>query len=296
MSDAGSGILTIASGATFTDQTTSSGLTITAPSQGGTDTAATSAVNNAGTFIKSGSALTSTISARFNTPAQSVFKREHWFFWWRSDQRQLCSGARGIPSIQLQLHFEWQHIILGRCDLRYGNFDHWCWRNRGSFEFDFRSNVAFANGSGTLTLDNPTTFQSSITGLTVGDTINLPGIAVQSAIVSGSTLTITQTNDQTLQYQVSGALTGNSFSILSNAAGTKLILLPSTGTTITGANNAGTLTFNPNSTQFYKLVGATITGSAGYGILVQTSDSNLADNLIVQADSASSISRHWHQF
>ena len=38
VSDAGSGILTIASGATFTDQTTSSGLTITAPSQGGTDT------------------------------------------------------------------------------------------------------------------------------------------------------------------------------------------------------------------------------------------------------------------
>ena len=66
VSDAGSGVLTIASGATFNDQTTSSGMTITAPNQGGSDTAATAAVNNAGTFIKSGSALTSTISSLFN--------------------------------------------------------------------------------------------------------------------------------------------------------------------------------------------------------------------------------------
>ena len=66
VSDAGSGILTIASGATFNDQTTSSGLTITAPNRGGSDTAATAAVNNAGTFIKCGSALTSTISSLFN--------------------------------------------------------------------------------------------------------------------------------------------------------------------------------------------------------------------------------------
>jgi hypothetical protein len=150
--------------------------------------------------------------------------------------------------------------------------------------------VAFANSSGTLTLDNPTTFQSPINGLSIGDVISLPGIAVQSAIISGSTLTITETNNQTLQYQVSGAFAGNSFSILSNAAGTKLILLPSTGQTITGPNNAGSLNFNPTLTQLYKLVGATITGSAGYGILVQSSDSNVADSLIVQADTGSSIS------
>ena len=66
VSDPGSGTLTIGSGATFTDQTTTSGLTIFAVSHGGTDTGATAAVNNQGTFTKSGSAATSTISTLFN--------------------------------------------------------------------------------------------------------------------------------------------------------------------------------------------------------------------------------------
>ena len=66
VSDPGSGTLTIASGATFTDQTTTSGLTIFALSHGGTDTGVTAAVNNQGTFTKSGSAATSTISTLFN--------------------------------------------------------------------------------------------------------------------------------------------------------------------------------------------------------------------------------------
>ena len=66
LSDAGSGTLTIASGATFNDQTTSSGLRIVTQNQGGTDTGATATVNNQGTFTKSGSAVTSTISTLFN--------------------------------------------------------------------------------------------------------------------------------------------------------------------------------------------------------------------------------------
>ena len=66
LSDAGSGILTIASGATFNDQTTSNGLSITATPRGGTDTGSTALVNNLGTFTKSGSAATSTISTTFN--------------------------------------------------------------------------------------------------------------------------------------------------------------------------------------------------------------------------------------
>src|SRR5262249_48374602 len=67
VSDAGSGILTIASGATFNDQTSSNnGLSIFASNRGGSDTGAAAVVNNAGTFIKSGSAATSTISTLFN--------------------------------------------------------------------------------------------------------------------------------------------------------------------------------------------------------------------------------------
>ena len=65
LSDAGSGILTIGNGATFNDQTTSSGLIIFASTRSG-DTGTTAAVNNAGTFTKSGSAATSTISTLFN--------------------------------------------------------------------------------------------------------------------------------------------------------------------------------------------------------------------------------------
>src|SRR6202011_84922 len=65
-SSPGSGILTIGSGATFNDQTTSSGLSIFASNFGGTDTGVTAVVNNKGTFIKSGNAATSTISTTFN--------------------------------------------------------------------------------------------------------------------------------------------------------------------------------------------------------------------------------------
>ena len=64
--DPGSGTLTVASGATFNDETTSSGLSISASNQGSGDTGASAAVNNAGTWTKSGSASTSTISTAFN--------------------------------------------------------------------------------------------------------------------------------------------------------------------------------------------------------------------------------------
>jgi hypothetical protein len=65
-SDPGSGILTIGSGATFNDQTSSSGLNIVTQNEGGTDTGTTAVMNNLGTFTKSGSAVTSTISTTFN--------------------------------------------------------------------------------------------------------------------------------------------------------------------------------------------------------------------------------------
>ena len=65
MSDPGSGTLTILNGATFTDQTTG-GLTIFTINRGAGDTGTAAAVNNAGTFIKSGSATTSGINTTFN--------------------------------------------------------------------------------------------------------------------------------------------------------------------------------------------------------------------------------------
>jgi hypothetical protein len=64
-SDPGTGTLTIMPGATFDDNSTS-GFTIKATNQGGTDTGATAAVNNAGTFIKDGTSSQTTIAAPFN--------------------------------------------------------------------------------------------------------------------------------------------------------------------------------------------------------------------------------------
>jgi hypothetical protein len=64
--DPGSGILTIGSGATFDDRTTSTGLNILASNFGVADNGAAAVMNNLGTFTKSGSAVTSTISTTFN--------------------------------------------------------------------------------------------------------------------------------------------------------------------------------------------------------------------------------------
>ncbi|AZO32336.1 hypothetical protein [Mesorhizobium sp. M1B.F.Ca.ET.045.04.1.1] len=65
VSDAGSGALTISSGATFDDQS-DGGLYIYANNWGPGDDGSAAAVNNAGTFVKSGLATTSTIATRFN--------------------------------------------------------------------------------------------------------------------------------------------------------------------------------------------------------------------------------------
>ncbi|MEA2995618.1 MAG: hypothetical protein QOG74_1167, partial [Alphaproteobacteria bacterium] len=89
--------------------------------------------------------------------------------------------------------------------------------------------VTFAGPNGTLQLDQPTTFTGQIAGLAVGDAIDLAGISVQSASISGSTLSITQTNNQTLSYQVSGALAGNDFVTASDGHGGSILRLAPIG-------------------------------------------------------------------
>jgi hypothetical protein len=66
LSDSGAGTLTVLSGATFTDKTTTATLNIKATNQGLSDTGLTAAVNNAGTWIKNGGTGTSVISTLFN--------------------------------------------------------------------------------------------------------------------------------------------------------------------------------------------------------------------------------------
>src|SRR5262249_18042421 len=72
--DLGSGILKILAGATFDDQTTAAtgnGLSIWSNNFGG-DNGGDAVVNNLGTFKKSGTATTSTISTTFNNTASAV--------------------------------------------------------------------------------------------------------------------------------------------------------------------------------------------------------------------------------
>lgn len=64
--------------------------------------------------------------------------------------------------------------------------------------------VIFSNGSYStpeiLKLDSPSTFTGPIVGFSDGDTLDLVGIVASSVSLSGSTLTITETNGQKLAY------------------------------------------------------------------------------------------------
>ena len=87
--------------------------------------------------------------------------------------------------------------------------------------------VTFTDPTGTPILENPPLFTGQIAGLEAGDSIDLWGVQTKSAVISGSTLTITEANSQTLTYEISGALTGNDFTIGSDGGvGTDLTLEP----------------------------------------------------------------------
>jgi hypothetical protein len=87
--------------------------------------------------------------------------------------------------------------------------------------------VSFGGNVGTLKLDDPASFTGAITGLVEGDTIDLAGVQATSAVVNGSTLTVTA-GAQTFTYQVAGAgLSGNVFAIENDQQdGSNLVLSP----------------------------------------------------------------------
>ncbi len=94
-----------------------------------------------------------------------------------------------------------------------------------------KQTAIFLSNTGTLQLDKPAGFvNQTIGGLQVGDTIDLVNTSVTSAVVNGSTLTVTETGGATLTYKVAGALAGNHFALQADTAhsGTSLVL--TTGT------------------------------------------------------------------
>ena len=146
--------------------------------------------------------------------------------------------------------------------------------------------VSFVDNNGLLTLDSPSTFNGTIAGLTIGDSIDFfGGISVASAAISGSTLTVTETNNQTLTYQIAGALSGAKVAVVS---ANEIQLVPTAATPLTGAS--GPLSFTPSTGQFYILSNETISGTGGVGFNVASTDSTGGDYLTVEINQPSSIS------
>jgi probable HAF family extracellular repeat protein len=87
--------------------------------------------------------------------------------------------------------------------------------------------VNFAGSSSTLVLDYPTDFAGTLAGLQTDDTIDLVGLRVAGAAVSGDALTVTEADGATLQYNLSGFPSGDDFALLTDGhGGTDLVVEP----------------------------------------------------------------------
>ena len=151
--DPGSGILTIGSGATFNDQTTSSGLNIVTQNEGGTDNGTTAAVNNQGTFIKSGSAATSTISTTFNNSGVVNVQSGTLTLTGAFSNSGTLNADGGNIHINTAVNDSGSATIFGTSQLQYGASSN--------------EDVTFAIGAtGTLILVNSSTYTGHVSGFT----------------------------------------------------------------------------------------------------------------------------------
>ena len=150
--------------------------------------------------------------------------------------------------------------------------------------------VSFAaGGKGVLTLDNPSGFQGSISGLATGDVINLfGGVTISSASISATTLTITKADTTTLTYQVTGVQPNTMLNVL---ASDKIVVVPTTAVTITGQSTP--YSSSPSSAQTYIFANDAIVSptAATSGININASLAvNPADTIFVNINQTSSVS------
>ena len=145
--------------------------------------------------------------------------------------------------------------------------------------------ITFVDGNGLLTLDSPSTFNGTIAGLSIGDTLDfLGGVTVSGASISGSTLIVTDSvHAQTYTYQVTGAQAGTAFNILS---ADKIMMI---STSAVFLSDSVRKSFAPSSGTTYILSSDTISG-AGVGFAVNSTDSNSSDYNTLQINQTSSIS------
>ena len=242
LSDTGSGNLTIASGATFNDQTTASGLTILTSSHGSGDTGATSVFNNFGTFTKSGSALTSTISTTFNN-----------------------TGTVEVQTGTL----DFSNAVTGTGAYTIGTVS-----NGATLEFDSSvaagATVTFEGLTGTLLILQPSSFSTSnvISGISgTGDVLDLRGFSSGSDTVhattgagsfngTNTTLTVTDvTHSATFQFTLQGDYSGSTWTVTSDGhGGFNIVDPPATFATIA---SGGSLELNAPSNETVSFAGGT---------------------------------------
>ena len=174
----------------------------------------------------------------------------------------------------------------------------------GSFSIGNRSYLDFAGsvgagtvsfaGPGVLTLDSPTAFNPTISGFSVGDTIDLLGgfIIASAALTNSNTiLTVTDTSGlkTTVNYQLTAVQAGTTLDVL---AADKIIAVQ--GTPVFETDNTQH-TFSISAPTTYVLGAAndltardTISGS-GSGFVVSASDTSSADTYSVTINQPSSI-------
>jgi hypothetical protein len=161
-SDPGSGILAIASGATFNDETMGSGLSILASNRGTSDNGSTAAVDNQGTWEKTGSAATSTVNAMFNNAGTVNVE---------SGTLNLASGITNTGEVEanggnlvIAGALGGNALINGSSTLEFGGLSS-------------TANVTFSPGStGTLRLDVAESYLGTIAGLSTGNFLDCADI------------------------------------------------------------------------------------------------------------------------
>ena len=80
----------------------------------------------------------------------------------------------------------------------------------------YTGSVTFEAATGTLQIDQSTTFTGTIADLTAGDVVDLAGITATSATINGSTLTVMDGTTTVDTFNISGAQSGDVVVVFSN--------------------------------------------------------------------------------
>ena len=135
--------------------------------------------------------------------------------------------------------------------------------------------VAFGTGTGTLRLDDPADFTGNITGLQLGDVIDLSNVVVQNTTLTGSQLEVFVAGQAApyATFTVAGDLANHNFSIENDATGGSELILTTAGVSLA---SPGVTSSNPVALPDVH-VAATPTDSKAIGIT--NAASAPADNL-----------------